>query len=195
MPAREVITEVTPENFEAAVAERERMRRVLDNYDSDQRERTLLPPDAHEYYGRLQKLERQIERVHREMQWAQEYDRQMAEVKQRGVAETVANLGQQSAPATLEHAQQEARLYRRLVGEESERTFDEREPLTSLLSADDYAHAYKLGGNKAVQEWYFEQKRELQLGRKYMPEQSQEGAAENAVTTKDVERAMRERQL
>lgn len=175
MPAREVITEVTPENLQAAIAERDRMREVLDGYATGRVSRTQLPSDAHEYYGRLQKLEPQIEAAHADRGRAEEYDRQMTDAKQLGYdyARELAGYTNE-ANWSITGLRREAANSRHVIGLAAENVFDERDPKQSMLSADDVSYAYKLGANQAVQEWYFEQKRELQLGRKYMPEQSQD---------------------
>lgn len=198
--------EVTRENFQEAIRERDRMAKVIEEYTLGHHDPARLPSDVHEYYGRLQELEPQIERVHREQQSAEEYDRQMADAKLRGYQEAVVNLSRQPHPEMLETLQRDAAVYRHLLRTEGVRTFDEQSPAQSLLSQDDYFDAYSRGGNKAVQEWYFEQKRQLQLGRKYEMDQAEtqeardgrlafREAVEVPRVLSAVERAMRERQL
>lgn len=132
-----------------------------------------------------------------------EYGRQMAQAKQRGHDETRLFLDTRVTPyfhaESLAELQRQSSWARAQSSQKARSTVDEQAASRSLLSQDDYLDAYARGGKKAVQEWYFEQKEQHQLGRKYMPEQSQEatfsGADSEQIARKIVEQSLRERQL
>lgn len=141
-----------------------------------------------------------VEQQLRERQRTEGYEVQTEDAKARAYGEARAYadrhrpIGKDLEALQLDH---KARLG--LVGAQAGKTFDEGDPKQSLLSREDWEHYYKLGGNKAVQEWYFQQKRELHLGRKYDVEQTHEAARPTVELDdqqrKALEHAMRERQL
>jgi hypothetical protein len=121
--------------------------------------------------GHLDLSEQQLH----DRQRAEEFARQVAATKERGYLETKQYIAATPLPANNLYSAGAAHDHYALrANAYGQRSFNEADSQTGLLSADDYWDAYRRGGAKAAREWYFEQKREHHLGRQYQMEQSDE---------------------
>lgn len=137
-------------------------------------EPTRPPGEVDHRAEALSCFELQQQEYDRQMQ--QEYDRQIASAKGRGYNESRDYLARQTPPrgATLDDLRTEVVLSRIVIHTKALSGWDERAPEQALFSQEDWTDAYERGGRKAVQERYFEQKRELGFGRKeaHVPERT-----------------------
>ena len=149
-------------SLDEIVAERDRMLDAAVRYRRGEVTSAALPTDAHTFPGQTMDANRLIA-VRQEEQ--REYDRQMVAAKAYGYRATKESLVAISGAeyGHLELLRSTAESWRRGVENTGEALVDQEFVRYPALSQDDWLDAYRRGANKAIQEWYFEQKRELGL--------------------------------